>query len=1528
MKMVMKGLVGSDAVMPVVSLAHHLVVVTIAASAISVTAVGQQRTQEQSDGSYGLISMALQGFSGYQAQAGACVAIDGDFAVIGAPDATANNRGAAFGCSGTAMPDPWGATVDFQELVSTPGGSRFGTAVAVNGSMVAISAPGTSEGIVHIFMQDEWGDWHAIDEISNPMGPSSGQFGASLALGDVLVIGDPGANNGDGVVHIFDVVGGAASLIATLDGPIHVEPGGNFGNDVALLGTTLAIGAPGPLGGAGAVGGRVSIYDINLGKGSPVQLDVVIEGGSHELSQFGFSVALSESGATRALAAGMPGMDLMPGDHGTVEVYRDSGDGQWLLEASLAPDATSNMDGFGMAVGMGSDLLAVGAPYTTSTAPANGTGIIYRFSPTSNTWLYETTIHPVGATGGDQFGAAVAVSPGKVVFGAPGLASIVGQNTGQALLYEEPDDGEWQNDPRSTLPIVLDRSFFGDEEPSPQFASEIALSGQVALVGNPAAGQIHIFRREGGAGASWQNMYHQVLPPDTSDPPYRFGEHIVMSGDIAVVAAPYADIGGEVYVYQDASGMGMDWVLVQIMQPADGESSALGAGIAMKEVDGQLWLAVGEPGNIFDTQNSGEVHLYTWNAGSGQFTLNTTLTNPGYVDGESSSFGNTIALAESSTSSLLVAASDIGSYPAGRVDIFAETIGAGFMSQQTLLPEVSYYEFFGAAVSFDDEVLAIASSTSDFRGNISAYRRSVPLRDDPTGWTDYTFTYNLGSDAGGSNGGIFDGFATQVEVVTSPRRILASAPGVDYMEINAGCVYSFAPSADQPGQWNLDAMMTSASAVPGDAAGPFAVGPDTVLVGCPGSDDAVATPRRILDFAFGETVSWLWQGGGNMSQSSLWSGDTNGANGRFSLLLAEDYAMNFDIQEWAGSLEIAFNDIMFELLGYADREITGDLLVSSPAAEDMAIVDLRDGHLLIGNDVVLGPALGAQNRYDLIGGLHFHAASITIGNRLEMSQGSSLLMELMPPSSRDDGDPPTEPSPTIVADQVVLRGTLFAEVRPEGDIFLEGDQFELIASTSDPIQGGFDAIVLPGLPNGLAFELVDVPGFRGPSGSTLTATVVSLAGLLDFGDPNSTTVTGDPTGVEVVDLTGDGAEEICVTLAGSPGSLVIFENDGAGGVAQQIIIPTGDEPVDISSGDFDGDGNNDLAVANNLSQDISIYYNDDNDPSNGFTTIEDLNVDGPPTCLAGINANYDLYDDLVVGLEDIDGDGNGYWAIYLGVTPLRNLPGGMSGGGGIAPSGTPLGADPSEEEDQKDYLFGGRKSDGKTSIVKGSAALRGVTLTITEHTTGADPGGITTGDVNGDGNGDICVTSTTNGTVAILLQDAGSPGDFLPAIFVPVGGGPTRITSVDFDNDGNIDLAAIVQEMNPSSGLVEPVVRVLQGNGNLSFTSLETAWDEGVVLVDSGDVSGDGASELVTIGGGASFRGGGDSPLLSLRNVTTPTCPGDFDGTGDVGIDDLLILLGEFADCTSGCQSDIDNDSDVDIDDMLTLIGAWGVCPR
>jgi hypothetical protein len=443
----------------------------------------------------------------------------------------------------------------------------------------------------------------------------------------------------------------------------------------------------------------------------------------------------------------------------------------------------------------------------------------------------------------------------------------------------------------------------------------------------------------------------------------------------------------------------------------------------------------------------------------------------------------------------------------------------------------------------------------------------------------------------------------------------------------------------------------------------------------------------------------------------------------------------------------------------------------------------------------------------------------------------------------------------------------------------------------------------------------------------LTATVVPLAGLLDFGDPNSVSVTGDATGVEIVDLTGDFAEEICVIFAGSPGRLVIFENDGAGGVAQQIVIPTGDEPIDITSGDFDGDGTNDLAVANRLSQDVTVYYNDSNDPASGFSTL-DLNVNAPPTCLAGINANYDIYDDLVVGLSDADGDGNGYWAIYLG--DLALMTGSMGDGGGIEPSGVPFGLDPSKEEDQKEYLFAGTMSNGKTSVGKNGAALLGtVSLELIEYTTGANPGGISTGDLNGDGQADLAVTSTTNNTVAILQQNTSIPGDFLPAVFIPVGDTPTRITTVDFDSDGNLDLATIVRRTTPS-GAEELVVRILQGdnNGNLSFTSVDVAEGENAILIDTGDVSGDGVNELVTISGGTPLRSRDGAVILSLREVNNATCPGDFDGTGDVGIDDLLIMLGEFGSCSKNCQGDVDGDNDVDIDDLLALIGVFGPCPR
>jgi hypothetical protein len=69
--------------------------------------------------------------------------------------------------------------------------------------------------------------------------------------------------------------------------------------------------------------------------------------------------------------------------------------------------------------------------------------------------------------------------------------------------------------------------------------------------------------------------------------------------------------------------------------------------------------------------------------------------------------------------------------------------------------------------------------------------------------------------------------------------------------------------------------------------------------------------------------------------------------------------------------------------------------------------------------------------------------------------------------------------------------------------------------------------------------------------------------------------------------------------------------------------------------------------------------------------------------------------------------------------------------------------------------------------------------------------------------------------------------------------------------------------------------------------------------------------------------------LLTLRSVLTESCSADIDGNGAVDIDDLVTLIGQWAnDCKGGaeCTADIDGNLIIDIDDLIALVGLWGDC--
>lgn len=63
---------------------------------------------------------------------------------------------------------------------------------------------------------------------------------------------------------------------------------------------------------------------------------------------------------------------------------------------------------------------------------------------------------------------------------------------------------------------------------------------------------------------------------------------------------------------------------------------------------------------------------------------------------------------------------------------------------------------------------------------------------------------------------------------------------------------------------------------------------------------------------------------------------------------------------------------------------------------------------------------------------------------------------------------------------------------------------------------------------------------------------------------------------------------------------------------------------------------------------------------------------------------------------------------------------------------------------------------------------------------------------------------------------------------------------------------------------------------------------------------------------------------LFVLEVDLPEAPGDIDGDGVVGFQDLLIMLGTWGDCPAeGCPADLDGDGVVDFNDLLALLSYW-----
>jgi endonuclease/exonuclease/phosphatase family metal-dependent hydrolase len=65
-------------------------------------------------------------------------------------------------------------------------------------------------------------------------------------------------------------------------------------------------------------------------------------------------------------------------------------------------------------------------------------------------------------------------------------------------------------------------------------------------------------------------------------------------------------------------------------------------------------------------------------------------------------------------------------------------------------------------------------------------------------------------------------------------------------------------------------------------------------------------------------------------------------------------------------------------------------------------------------------------------------------------------------------------------------------------------------------------------------------------------------------------------------------------------------------------------------------------------------------------------------------------------------------------------------------------------------------------------------------------------------------------------------------------------------------------------------------------------------------------------------------------SIQSNSCEGDVNGDGQIGVSDILEVIGNWApsggECCPGCAGDVDGNLTVDVSDILYLVGNWGIC--
>ncbi|HVX24247.1 MAG TPA: VCBS repeat-containing protein [Candidatus Saccharimonadales bacterium] len=201
-------------------------------------------------------------------------------------------------------------------------------------------------------------------------------------------------------------------------------------------------------------------------------------------------------------------------------------------------------------------------------------------------------------------------------------------------------------------------------------------------------------------------------------------------------------------------------------------------------------------------------------------------------------------------------------------------------------------------------------------------------------------------------------------------------------------------------------------------------------------------------------------------------------------------------------------------------------------------------------------------------------------------------------------------------------------------------------------------------------------------------------------------------------------------------------------------------------------------------------------------------------------------------------------------------------------------------------------SNSRVSV--GTHVTTGGTLNLadkTDYTTGSNPRGVATSDVNGDGYPDIVTTNSGANTVSVLINNGN--GTYAAQATYSTGSNPVAIATSDVNGDGHPDIVTASANTR--------FVSVLINNGNGTFAG-PVSYDDGGFFqsgVTTSDVNGDGRPDIIA--SGSTFaavlinNGNGTFGFQALYNYSGAggVATADFNGDGhpDIVLPGVSVLM-------------------------------------